>query len=195
MAGGASPSAGILTRSSGDVTNDGTITLGKGVRNAAGILVGNATGNVINTGKITLNGDSSSGTSPNFGISVRDSGSENGQQIRNDGEINATGHNNIGIHLTASSKNAHVTSSDTGTITVAGDGGTSNRNYAIWAEGSTTSQAVVDVLSTIALEAIGNIGVHVRDNAVANINSTSSPLFVARKTPRAPRQYRQSRYE
>lgn len=37
MAGGASPSAGILTRSSGDVTNDGTITLGTGVRNAAGI--------------------------------------------------------------------------------------------------------------------------------------------------------------
>lgn len=177
MGGGASPSAGILTRSSGDVTNDGTITLGKGVRNAAGILVGNATGNVINTGKITLNGDSSSGTSQNFGISVRDSGSENGQQIRNDGEITVNGHNNIGIHLTASSKNAHVTSSDTGAITVAGDGGTSNRNYAIWAEGSTTSQATVDVYSTITLDEVGNIGVHVRDNAVANINSTSSPLF------------------
>ncbi|AST78865.1 TPA: autotransporter outer membrane beta-barrel domain-containing protein [Citrobacter farmeri] len=177
MGGGASPSAGILTRSTDDVTNDGTITLGKGVRNAAGMLVGNASGNVINTGKITLNGDSSSGTSQNFGISVRDSGSENGQQIRNDGEISVNGHNNIGIHLSASSRNAHVTSSDTGAIAVAGDGGTSNRNYAIWAEGSTTSQAIVDVLSTITLEEIGNIGVHVRDNAIANINSTSSPLF------------------
>lgn len=177
MAGGASPSAGILTRSSGDVTNDGAITLGTGVRNAAGILVGNATGNVTNTGKITLNGDSSSGTSHNFGISVRDSGSENGQQIRNDGEINVNGHNNIGIHLTASSKNAHVTSSNTGAITVAGDGGTSNRNYAIWAEGSNTAQATVDVSSSITLKEVGNIGVHVRDNAVANVNSTSSPLF------------------
>ncbi|MDE5205845.1 hypothetical protein PYX06_11755 [Citrobacter amalonaticus] len=145
MAGGASPSAGILTRSSGDVTNAGTITLGTGVRNAAGILVGNASGNVTNTGKIILNGDSSCGTSHNFGISVRDSGSESNQQIRNDGEITVNGHNNVGIHLTASSKNAHVTSSDTGVITVAGDGGTSNRNYAIWAEGSKTAQATVDV--------------------------------------------------
>lgn len=177
MAGGASPSAGILTRSSGDVTNAGTITLGTGVRNAAGILVGNASGNVTNTGKIILNGDSSCGTSHNFGISVRDSGSESNQQIRNDGEITVNGHNNVGIHLTASSKNAHVTSSDTGVITVAGDGGTSNRNYAIWAEGSKTAQATVDVSSSITLEEVGNIGVHLRDNAVANINSSSSPLF------------------
>ena len=31
--------------------------------------------------------------------------------------------------------------------------------------------------SSITLKEVGNIGVHVRDNAVANVNSTSSPLF------------------
>lgn len=177
MPGGASPSAGILTKSTGDVINDGQITLGTGVRNAAGILVGNATGNVINTGNIVLNGDSSSGTSRNQGISVRDSGSENGQIIRNDGQINVNGHNNVGIHLSANAKAAKVTSSDRGAIVVAGDGGINNRNYAIWAEGTGANQATVDVESTIALEKMGNIGVHLRDNAIANINTASSPVF------------------
>lgn len=177
MAGGATPSAGIMAGSSGDVTNAGTITLGSGVRNAAGILVSNATGNVINRGEITLNGDSSSGTSQNFGMSVRDSGSGNSQQIRNDGTILVNGNNNVGIHLTASMSDAHVTSGVKGSITVAGNGGIYDRNYAVWAEGNDTHQAILDVFSKITLNEIGNIGVHLRDNAVANINSTSSPEF------------------
>lgn len=177
MAGGASPGAAILTRSSGTVTNEGSITLGKGVRNASGILVGNATGNVINTGVITLNGDSSSGTSRNCGISVRDSGSADDQIIRNDGTINVNGHNNVGIHLTASSHDARVDSSDKGVITVEGDGGTTNRNYGIWAEGTASNQATIEMHSQLNLLGAGNIGVHVRDNALALIDHASSPAF------------------
>lgn len=58
MAGGSSLSAGIMIKSTKEVINNGLITLGTGVRNAAGILVGNATGNVLNTGNIVINGGS-----------------------------------------------------------------------------------------------------------------------------------------
>ncbi|WET39597.1 autotransporter outer membrane beta-barrel domain-containing protein [Citrobacter enshiensis] len=177
MPGGSSQSAGILTKSAGDVTNNGTITLGTGVRNAAGILIGNATGNVINTGTITVNGDKSAGDSKNFGISVRDSGAENNQVIRNDGQINVNGTNNVGIHISASNKAAEATTSATGTITVAGTGGTTDRNYAVWVEGNDANRATANVNSHITLQQVGNIGVHVRDNAVANVDSISSPTF------------------
>lgn len=63
MAGGSSLSAGIMTKSAKEVINNGLITLGTGIRNAAGILVGNATGNVLNTGNIVINGGSDGGSS------------------------------------------------------------------------------------------------------------------------------------
>ncbi|SUX75026.1 Type V secretory pathway, adhesin AidA [Citrobacter freundii] len=61
MAGGSSLSAGIMIKSAKEVINNGLITLGTGVRKAAGILVGNATGNVLNTGNIVINGGSKGG--------------------------------------------------------------------------------------------------------------------------------------
>lgn len=73
MPGGASLSAGIMTKSAKEVINNGLITLGTGVRNAAGILIGNATGNVLNTGNIVINGNGDAGNNKNYGISVRDS--------------------------------------------------------------------------------------------------------------------------
>lgn len=177
MAGGSSPSAGIMTKSAKEVINNGLITLGTGVRNAAGILIGNATGNVINTGNIVLNGNSSAGSSENYGITVRDSGAENNQEIRNDGKINVKGTNNVGIHVRATEKNAEATTSDAGSIVVDGEGSVGNRNYAVWAEGGKDGKAVVNVYSNITLNKAGNIGVHVRDNAVANVDSRSSPAF------------------
>lgn len=177
MAGGSSLSAGIMTKSAKEVINNGLITLGTGVRNAAGILIGNATGNVTNTGNIVINGDSSAGSSKNYGITVRDSGAENSQEIRNDGKINVNGTNNVGIHVSANNKNAEVTTSASGSIVVDGEGGVGNRNYAVWAEGGANGQAVVNVYSNITLNKAGNIGVHVRDNAVANVDNLSSPAF------------------
>lgn len=177
MAGGSSLSAGIMIKSAKEVINNGLITLGTGVRNAAGILVGNATGNVLNTGNIVINGGSKGGSSKNYGISVHDSGAENNQEIRNDGKINVNGTNNVGIHISANNKNAEVTTSAAGSIVVDGEGGVGNRNYAIWAEGGANGQAVVNVYSNITLDKAGNIGVHVRDNAIANVDSLSSPSF------------------
>lgn len=177
MAGGSSLSAGIMTKSAKEVINNGLITLGTGVRNAAGMLIGNATGNVINTGNIVINGDSSAGSSRNYGITVRDSGAENNQEIRNDGKINVNGTNNVGIHVSATNKNAEATTSASGSIVVDGEGSVGNRNYAVWAEGGKVGKAVVNVYSNITLNKAGNIGVHVRDNAVANVDSLSSPAF------------------
>ncbi|MFV9259594.1 autotransporter outer membrane beta-barrel domain-containing protein [Citrobacter freundii] len=177
MSGGSSLSAGIMTKSAKEVINNGLITLGTGVRNAAGMLIGNATGNVINTGNIVINGDSSAGSSRNYGITVRDSGAENNQEIRNDGKINVNGTNNVGIHVTATNKNAEATTSASGSIVVDGEGSVGNRNYAVWAEGGKDGKAVVNVYSNITLSKAGNIGVHVRDNAVANVDSLSSPAF------------------
>lgn len=177
MAGGSSLSAGIMTKSAKEVINNGLITLGTGVRNAAGMLIGNATGNVINTGNIVINGDSSAGSSRNYGITVRDSGAENNQEIRNDGKINVNGTNNVGIHVSATNKNAEATTSASGSIVVDGEGSVGNRNYAVWAEGGKDGKAVVNVYSNITLNKAGNIGVHVRDNAVANVDSLSSPAF------------------
>ncbi|HHJ4524266.1 TPA: autotransporter outer membrane beta-barrel domain-containing protein [Citrobacter freundii] len=176
MSGGSSLSAGIMTKSAKEVINNGLITLGTGVRNAAGMLIGNATGNVINTGNIVINGDSSAGSSRNYGITVRDSGAENNQEIRNDGKINVNGTNNVGIHVSATNKNAEATTSASGSIVVDGEGSVGNRNYAVWAEGE-KGQAAVNVYSNITLNKAGNIGVHVRDNAVANVDSLSSPAF------------------
>lgn len=166
-----------MTKSAKEVINNGLITLGTGVRNAAGMLIGNATGNVINTGNIVINGDSSAGSSRNYGITVRDSGAENNQEIRNDGKINVNGTNNVGIHVSATNKNAEATTSASGSIVVDGEGSVGNRNYAVWAEGGKVGKAVVNVYSNITLNKAGNIGVHVRDNAVANVDSLSSPAF------------------
>lgn len=177
MSGGSSLSAGIMTKSAKEVINNGLITLGTGVRNAAGMLIGNATGNVINTGNIVINGDSSAGSSRNYGITVRDSGAENNQEIRNDGKINVNGTNNVGIHVSATNKNAEATTSASGSIVVDGEGSVGNRNYAVWAEGGKDGKAMVNVYSNITLNKAGNIGVHVRDNAVANVDSLSSPAF------------------
>ena len=166
-----------MTKSAKEVINNGLITLGTGVRNAAGMLIGNATGNVINTGNIVINGDSSAGSSRNYGITVRDSGAENNQEIRNDGKINVNGTNNVGIHVSATNKNAEATTSASGSIVVDGEGSVGNRNYAVWAEGGKDGKAVINVYSNITLNKAGNIGVHVRDNAVANVDSLSSPAF------------------
>lgn len=175
MDGGSSLSAGIYAEGSGAVTNAGNITLGSLVRNAAGMLITGATGNVVNSGKISVTGNTS-GLS-NYGIQVRNSGANNNQKIENDGQIVVTGSNNIGIQALANSDNTKVTTSDTGSIDVTGTGGVANRNYALWVEGSGNNQAVADISSAITLNSVGDIGVHVRNNAIANIDAKGSPVF------------------
>nr|WP_153879367.1 autotransporter outer membrane beta-barrel domain-containing protein [Citrobacter freundii] len=175
LTGGSNLSAGIHARGAGTVNNEGKITLGTGVRNAAGLLVAGASGNVINSGEISVNGATSG--LPNYGMSVHNSGANAVQTIRNDGQINVNGKNNIGIHVRADSSDAKITTSQAGQITVNGEDGTNERNYAIWVEGASGKQAIADISSGITLKGAGDIGVHVRGSATANINNGSSPVF------------------
>ncbi|MFQ0832450.1 autotransporter outer membrane beta-barrel domain-containing protein [Citrobacter gillenii] len=175
LTGGSNLSAGIHARGAGTVNNEGKITLGTGVRNAAGLLVAGASGNVINSGEISVNGATSG--LPNYGMSVHNSGANAVQTIRNDGQINVNGKNNIGIHVRADSSDAKITTSQAGQITVNGEDGTNERNYAIWVEGASGKQAIADISSGITLKGAGDIGVHVRGSATANINNDSSPVF------------------
>lgn len=174
MAGGSSLSAGIMIKSAKEVINNGLITLGTGVRNAAGILVGNATGNVLNTGNIVINGGSKGGSSKNYGISVHDSGAENNQEIRNDGKINVNGTNNVGIHVSANNKNAEVTTSAAGSIVVDGEGGVGNRNYAIWAEGGANGQDRTTIFRIANGALLAGNTTNPKDQSTSNLDLTLS---------------------
>jgi fibronectin-binding autotransporter adhesin len=179
MTGGGSLSAGIYSQSSGDIVNNGLIHLGANTRNAAGIFSDGGSGDVTNTGNIEVLGKLTNGAAAsNYGLYIAD----NSGSVVNDGDILIDGDNNIAIYVQARTSSAAVTSTQNSEITVgnAGDtGGTDNdpytyRNYAVYAEGLNTQQAVVNLSSTINLLSAGAIGVHARGNAIINVTNQSS---------------------
>lgn len=181
MVGGTDQSAGIRTSSSGAITNQGTITLGKNTRNAVGMLVNKATGPVINNGTINVYGVLVAGAAAaNYGLSATDT-----TNVTNNGNILVTGDNNVAINVLASKANATVNSSDSGHIVVgeANDAGGSDndpltyRNYAVYAEGLGTNQALVNINSTMTLLAAGAIGAHARGNATINVGPLAAVKF------------------
>ncbi|WBM69307.1 autotransporter outer membrane beta-barrel domain-containing protein [Buttiauxella sp. WJP83] len=181
MVGGQEQSAGIVTSSTGDVTNDGTITLGAQTRNAVGMLVNGATGQVTNNGIINVLGQLAGGAAaPNYGLSVIDT-----QNVTNNGFINVFGDNNAAISILASTQAATAVSTNTGVITVgaAGDAGGSDnnpltyRNYAVYAEGLKGIQATANIDSTMNLLAAGAIGAHARGSATINVGPDAALNF------------------
>ncbi|RPH29688.1 transporter [Buttiauxella warmboldiae] len=175
-------SAGIHTQSSGVVNNSGTITLEENTRNAAGISVQGATGEVTNSGTINVLGKLTNGSAAaNYGLNVAD----NSGPVTHSGIINVDGDNNIAINVLAQKAGATVSTTAGSAITVgaAGDTGGSDgqpytyRNYAVYAEGLNTRHAQVNLNSTIRLLSAGAIGVHARGDALIDINAASTLTF------------------
>ncbi|MGB9098038.1 autotransporter-associated beta strand repeat-containing protein [Erwinia sp.] len=179
MTGGGSLAAGIYSQSSGNIVNNGLIRLGENTRNSAGIFSDGGTGDVTNTGNIQVLGQlTNDAAATNYGLYITD----NTGTVVNSGDILVDGDNNMAIYVQARAANATVSSTQSSEITVgsAGDtGGTDNdpftyRNYAVYAEGLNTHQAVVNLSSTIRLLSAGAIGVHARGNAIINVDNQSS---------------------
>lgn len=175
-------SAGIYTKSSGAVNNTGTITLEANTRNAAGISVQGATGDVTNSGTINVLGRLTNGSAAaNYGLNVVD----NTGTVIHSGVMNVDGDNNIAINVSAQKTGASVSTTTGSSITVgtAGDTGGSDgkpytyRNYAVYAEGLNTQHAQVNLNSTIRLLSAGAIGVHARGDAQIDINAASTLSF------------------
>lgn len=174
--------AGIYTTGTGDITNNGTISLLEQTRNAVGIQIDGGTGSVVNNGTINVLGKLTAGAAAaNYGLHVNDSAGH----VINNGDINVDGDNNMAINVQAYGSDASMISTETSTITVGttGDqGGSDNnpytyRNYAVYAEGLQNNHANVDLDSTIDLLSAGAIGVHARGDATINIGDDAALNF------------------
>ncbi|MGU3413943.1 autotransporter-associated beta strand repeat-containing protein [Enterobacteriaceae bacterium C34A] len=180
MAGGSTQSAAVRSQSTGDVLNEGKILLGKYVRNAVGMLSDGGKGQVINNGQIDVMGTTLPGSSNmagNFGLYAHDSAS-----VINNGQINVGGAGNNGLRVYAENSDAHADSTATGAITVIKNSDGSDdlkyRNYAVYvASKDEQHQATADVDSAITLNAQGAIGVHVRNNAQADLGQNTTVTF------------------
>ena len=180
MAGGSSQSAAVRSQSAGDVINEGMILLGKYVRNAVGMLSEGGTGKVINNGRIDELGTTLPGSSNmagNFGLYAHDASG-----VINNGIINVGGAGNSGLRVYADNASAHADSSAIGAITVIKNSDGSDdlkyRNYAAYvASRDNSNQATASVDSAITLNARGAIGVHVRNNAVADLGKDTTVSF------------------
>lgn len=180
MAGGSAQSAAICSQSTGDVINDGMILLAKYVRNAVGMLSEGGAGKVINNGRIDVLGTALPGSgnmAGNFGLYAHDASG-----VINNGEINVGGAGNNGLRVYADNANAHADSTASGAITVIkntdGSDDLMYRNYAVYiASRDDTHEATGNIDSSIILNAKGAIGVHVRNNAEADLGANTSVSF------------------
>ncbi|MRS14726.1 autotransporter outer membrane beta-barrel domain-containing protein [Enterobacteriaceae bacterium RIT691] len=180
MEGGSAQSAAIRSQSAGDVINEGLIQLGKYVRNAVGMLSEGGLGKVINNGRIDVLGTSIPGSSSmagNFGLYAHDASG-----VINNGEINVGGAGNSGLRVYADAKDAHADSTATGAITVIKNSDGSDdlkyRNYAVYVGSKDDQyQATANIDSSITLNAQGAIGVHVRNNAIADLGRNTTVSF------------------
>lgn len=184
MSGGAAPSAGIFAASSGNVVNDGTITIGSKVQNATGISAVGSTGLVTNSGDINvLGGTGVAAPRANIGILAQNTGATGASAVTNSGDITVGGINNIGIKvLSTGGAGAAASTTSTGSISVTGgsDPSTGTRSYGVWVEGTGTGAATANIDSPITLGGQGAIGVHVRSNGstvVANVTQNAAPAF------------------
>lgn len=180
MAGGTAASAAIRSQSTGDVINNGLLSLGKYVRHAIGMLSDGGTGQVINNGRIEVRGSilpDSASMAENDGLYAHDSAG-----VINNGEINVGGAGNTGLRVYADNANAHANSTQPGSITVVkntdGADDLRYRNYAVYvASRDDSHQATANIDSRITLDAAGAIGVHVRNNALADLGSDATVTF------------------
>ncbi|MGL5600969.1 MAG: autotransporter-associated beta strand repeat-containing protein [Silvania sp.] len=180
MEGASALSAAIRSQSTGDVINDGMILLAKYVRNAVGMLSDGGAGNVINNGRIDVLGTALPGTgnmAGNFGLYAHDAAG-----VINNGAINVGGAGNNGLRVYADNADAHADSTATGAITVIkntdGSDDLKYRNYAVYvASRDQSHQATANIDSGITLNAQGAIGVHVRNNAEANLGKNTTVSF------------------
>lgn len=184
MSGGAALSAGIFAASSGNVVNDGTITIGSKVQNATGLSAVGSTGLVTNNGAINvLGGTGVAAPRANIGLLAQHTGASAASAVTNNGDITVGGINNIGIKvLSTGATNAAATTTSAGAINVTGgsDPATGTRSYGVWVEGTGSGTATATVDSPITLGGQGAIGVHVRSNGstvVANVTQNAAPAF------------------
>lgn len=189
LVGSGSLTAGMYTTGKGTMenTDDGTITLLSGTRNAAAMLIEGGTEAATNNGQLNVLGTltpTSTGeisAAANYGMYVKD----NGGVVTNNGDIFVDGDNNIALNILAQTANASLNSTASSEIVVgsAGDtGGTDNqpysyRNYAVYAEGLNNNAAQVTLDSDISLLSAGAIGVHARGNATIDIGADASLSF------------------
>lgn len=180
MEGGSAQSAAIRSQSTGDAINDGMILLAKYVRNAVGMLSEGGAGKVINNGRIDVLGTALPGSgnmAGNFGLYAHDASG-----VINNGDINIGGAGNNGLRVYADNANAHADSTATGAITVIkntdGSDDLKYRNYAVYvASRDQSHQATANIDSGITLNAQGAIGVHVRNNAEADLGKNTTVAF------------------
>lgn len=184
MSGGAAQSAGIYAASSGNVVNDGTITIGSKVQNATGISAVGSTGLVTNNGDIVVLGGTGVGAPrANIGLLAQNTGATAGNAVTNNGDITVGGVNNIGIKVLATgATDAAASTTSTGSINVTGgaDPATGTRSYGVWIEGTGSGTAKANIDSPITLGGQGAIGVHVRSSGssvVANVTENAAPAF------------------
>lgn len=180
MEGGSAQSAAIRSTSTGDAINDGMILLAKYVRNAVGMLSEGGAGKVINNGRIDVLGTALPGSgnmAGNFGLYAHDASG-----VINNGDINIGGAGNNGLRVYADNANAHADSTASGAITVIkntdGSDDLKYRNYAVYvASRDQSHQATANIDSGITLNAQGAIGVHVRNNAEADLGKNTTVAF------------------
>lgn len=171
--------SGIRVDQGGTGVNDGQITLGKLVQNAAGMSAKDSdSSTLINNGTIDVNSAAAAVPNESFGMLVTNAGKDG--NIKNNGTINLSGVNGIGIKVVAEDgKSSSASSTADGIINVAGDADPSSgtRNFGVWVEGQNTGTATAHIDSEINLTGDGAIGVHARGNAVIDISSNSVPIF------------------
>lgn len=169
--------AGIQVADGAKGINEGKITIGEKVQNAAGMQAINGDSNqMVNRGEILVLGNAAEVPNMNFGIQVVNAGKDKG--IYNEGKITLEGVNAVGLQVIAQNgKEAYAYTADSSDITINGgkDPESGTRNYGIWVEGQGSGTASADVDGEIILNGNGAIGVHARGNATVNVHEESIP--------------------
>ncbi|WP_420962978.1 autotransporter outer membrane beta-barrel domain-containing protein [Brucella sp. IR073] len=171
---------GIRAVDGGKVTNEkGTeITIGAKTGRAAAIYAGSSdttkpgTVDVVNNGKITIDGNRAGTPNANFGIIA-----ENVQgRIEHNGEIDLNGVNARGVYVLGDKVATHVDISKDATINVSGgfNKDTDTRNYGVWIQGG---KATSDIDGTVNLDGQGGIGVHARAGGKITLGENASVNF------------------
>lgn len=185
-----SNNSAILTgiRALGDskVENAGgaTITIGANTARAVAMYAGSGTEGteaagsgaleLINNGRIVINGNRSGAPNVNYGIAA-----ENVQgTIVQNGQIELNGVNARGVYIYGTRVATHADVTANSTITVGGgfNAGTNTRNYGVWAQGPLATAQVDGVIN---LEGVGGIGVHARQGARVQLGDEAQINFVS----------------
>ncbi|HWT63152.1 MAG TPA: autotransporter outer membrane beta-barrel domain-containing protein [Ochrobactrum sp.] len=178
---------GIRAVDGGKVANteDGEITIGAMTGRAAAIYAGSSdpakpgTVDVVNDGKIVIDGNRSGTPNVNYGIIA-----DNVQgRIEHNGEIDLNGVNARGIYVLGDTVATHVDVSKDATINVSGgfNKDTDTRNYGVWIQGGKATSSIDGIVN---LDGQGGIGVHARgggkitlgENASVNFNAGSDQI-------------------